>query len=68
VELYLHFTRGFFPVGEANRSSPSNAEVNEYVELYLHFSNTPSWRSAQLKHKGNFTFTLTFTADRVNCQ
>jgi hypothetical protein len=27
------------------------------VELYLHFSDTPSWRGAQLKkHRGNFTF------------
>jgi len=22
------------------------------VELYLHFPSTPSWRDAQLKHKG----------------
>jgi hypothetical protein len=26
------------------------------VELYLHSPNTPPWRGAQLKHRGNFTF------------
>jgi hypothetical protein len=29
------------------------------VELYLHSSNTPSWRGAQ-KHRGSFTFTFNF--------
>jgi hypothetical protein len=28
------------------------------VDLYLHFPNTPSWRGAQLKHRGNFAFYL----------
>jgi hypothetical protein len=28
---------------EADRSSPSSAEVKEWVELYLHSSSTPSW-------------------------
>jgi hypothetical protein len=28
------------------------------VELYLHSPNMPSWRGAQLKHRGNFTFTF----------
>jgi hypothetical protein len=41
---------------EADRSAPSSAEVKECVELYLHSSNTPSWRGAQLKHRDNFTF------------
>jgi hypothetical protein len=27
------------------------------VELYLHSPNTPAWRGAQLKHRGNFTLT-----------
>jgi hypothetical protein len=27
------------------------------VDLHFHFSNTPSWRGAQLKHRDNFTFT-----------
>jgi hypothetical protein len=33
---------------EADHSSPSSAEVKEWVELYLHSSNTPSWRGAQV--------------------
>jgi len=28
------------------------------VELYLYSPNTLSWRGAQLKHRGNFTFTF----------
>jgi hypothetical protein len=31
---------------EADHSPPSSAEVKECVELYLHSSNTPSWRGA----------------------
>jgi hypothetical protein len=34
---------------EADHSLPSNAEVKESVELYLHSPNTPSWHGAQLK-------------------
>jgi len=26
------------------------------VELYLHSTNMPSWRGAQLQHRDNFTF------------
>jgi hypothetical protein len=33
---------------EADHSPPSNAEVKEWVELYFHSPNTPSWRGAQL--------------------
>jgi hypothetical protein len=33
---------------EADHSPLSNAEVKEWVELYLHSPNTPSWRGAQL--------------------
>jgi hypothetical protein len=33
---------------EADHSPPYSAEVKEWVELYLHFPNTPSWRCAQL--------------------
>jgi hypothetical protein len=33
---------------EADHPPPSSAEVKEWVELYLHFPNTPSWRGAQL--------------------
>jgi hypothetical protein len=32
---------------EADHSPPSNAEVKEWVELYIHFLNVPSWRDAQ---------------------
>jgi hypothetical protein len=35
-----------WPGREADHSPPSSAEVKEYVELYLHFPNMPSWRSA----------------------
>jgi hypothetical protein len=43
---------------EADHSPPSSAEVKEWVELYIHSPNTPSWHGAQLKHRDNFTFTL----------
>jgi hypothetical protein len=43
---------------EADHSPPSSAEVDEYVELYLHSPITPSWRGAQLKHRNNFNFYL----------
>jgi hypothetical protein len=33
---------------EAEHSPPSSAEIKEWVEVYLHSPNTPSWRSAQL--------------------
>jgi hypothetical protein len=42
---------------EADHSSPSSAEVKEWVELYFHSPNTPSWHGAQLKHRDTFTFT-----------
>jgi hypothetical protein len=48
------------PGREADHSSPSSAEVKEWVELYLHSHHTPTCRGAQLKHKDNFTFTFTF--------
>jgi hypothetical protein len=43
------------PVREADHSPPTSADVKECVELYLHFSNTPSWRGAH----DNFTYTFT---------
>jgi hypothetical protein len=46
------------PGREANHSSPSNAEVKEWVELYFHSPNTPSWRGAQLKHRDNSSIKL----------
>jgi hypothetical protein len=46
---------------EADHSPPSSVEVKEWVELYLHSPNAPSWRGDQLgEHRNNFTF-LTFT-------
>jgi hypothetical protein len=46
---YQMGTRSSFPWREADHSPPSSAEVKEWVELYLHYPNTPSWRGAQLK-------------------
>jgi hypothetical protein len=46
------------PRREADHSPPSSAEVKERVDLYIHSSNTPSWRGTQLKHRDNFTFTI----------
>jgi hypothetical protein len=34
------------PGREANHSPPSSAGVKEWVELYIHSPNTPSWRGA----------------------
>jgi hypothetical protein len=34
------------PGREADHSPPRSAEVKELVELYLHSSNTSSWRGA----------------------
>jgi hypothetical protein len=39
----------FYSGREADHSPPSSAEVEEWVELYLHSPNTPSWRGAQLE-------------------
>jgi hypothetical protein len=42
---------------EADHSPLSSAEVKEWVELYLHSPNTPSWRGAQLgEHRNIFTY------------
>jgi len=49
------------PGRQANHSPPSSAEVKEWVELYLHFLNTPLWHGAQLKKvEGQLDFTFTF--------
>jgi hypothetical protein len=39
---------------EADHSPPSRAEVNEWVELYLHSPNTPSRRGVQLGRAQGF--------------
>jgi hypothetical protein len=45
----------YYPGREADHSPPASAEVREWVALYLHSPNTPSWRGAQLKHRDKFT-------------
>jgi hypothetical protein len=37
------------PGREADHSPTSSAEVKEWLELYIHSPNTPSWRGAELK-------------------
>jgi hypothetical protein len=49
--VLAHYNRGSFVGGkaagrEADHSPPSSAEVEECVELSLHFPNTSSWRGA----------------------
>jgi hypothetical protein len=66
-------TRGSFPGGkaagpEADHSLPSSAEVKEWVELYLHSPNTPSWCDAQLKHGDNFTFISSVRLAFILCE
>jgi hypothetical protein len=50
-----------WPGREAVHSPPSSAEVKEWVELYLHSPNTPSWRGAQLKEAQGQLYLLPFT-------
>jgi hypothetical protein len=45
---------------EADHSPPSSVEVKEWVELYLHSPNTPSWRGAQLRGAQGQLFLLLF--------
>jgi len=45
--------------GEAGHSPPSSAQVEEWVELYLHSPNTTSWCDAQLKAHGQLYLYLT---------
>jgi hypothetical protein len=69
----IQWAAGALPLGvkrlgrEADHSSQSSTEVKEWVELYPHFPNTPSWRGAQLKHRDNFTFTFTFNLQLYTC-
>jgi hypothetical protein len=44
----------FYSGREADHSPPSSAEVKDWVELYLHSPNTPSWRGVQGEHRDNF--------------
>jgi len=60
----IHWVPGALSLGvkrpgrEADHSPPSNAEVKECVELYLHYPNTFSWRDVQLKIQGQLYFYL----------
>jgi hypothetical protein len=59
VTVWEHHVPLAFNTGrEADHSPPSSAEVKEWVELYFHSPNTPSWRGAQGEHRDNFTFTF----------
>jgi hypothetical protein len=51
---------------EADHSPPSGAEVKEWVELYFHSPNTPSWRGAQLGGAQGQLY-LTYNAVRCTC-
>jgi hypothetical protein len=51
----------FYSGCEADHSHPSSAEVKEWVELYLHSPNTPSWRDAQFGGAQGQLLTFTFT-------
>jgi len=46
------------PGREADNSPPSSAEVKEWVELYFHSPNTPSWRYVQLRKRTGTTLPL----------
>jgi hypothetical protein len=48
--LFLGIKR---PGREADHSPTSTAQVKEWLELYLHSPNTPSWSGAQLKEKAH---------------
>jgi hypothetical protein len=51
---------------EADHSPPSSAEVKEWVELYLHSPNAPSWRDAPLVGaQGQLLFQLNTFNDAV---
>jgi hypothetical protein len=57
--------QGLFPSGkvagrEADYSPPSSAEVKEWMELYLHSPNTPSWRGARLQKSTGATLPLPY--------
>jgi hypothetical protein len=49
---------------EADHSPPSSAEIKEWVEMYLHSPNTPSWCGAQL---GRVEGGMKLTQNHVQC-
>jgi hypothetical protein len=42
----------FYLGREADHSPLSSAKIKEWVELYLHSPNMPSWRGTQGEHGG----------------
>jgi hypothetical protein len=50
---------------EAIHSPPSSAEVKEWVELYLQFPNTPSWRGAQGEHRDRDIYITRYIAAQM---
>jgi hypothetical protein len=55
------------PGREAGHSHQSSTEVKECVEVYLHYTNIPSW-CAQLKKSIGSTLPLPFTVNIYNKQ
>jgi hypothetical protein len=53
---------------EADHSPPSNAEVKEWVELYLHSPSAPSWRSARWGEHSYFVMACGFFFHDMNLQ
>jgi hypothetical protein len=56
-----------FNIREAGPLPPSSSEVKEWLELYLHSPNTPSWRGAQFQKKSTGT-TLPLPLPRIEPQ
>jgi hypothetical protein len=54
------------PGRKADYSPTSSAEAKEWVELYFHYPNTPSWRGAQFK-KLYLHFYLNYKNMFLNC-
>jgi hypothetical protein len=67
IQPRIQWVPGTFSLGvkrpgrEADHSPSSRAEVKEWVQLYLHSPNKPSWCGAQVNHRDSFTFTFTYT-------
>jgi hypothetical protein len=60
-EYHFDVPLAFHSEREVDYSSPSRVEVKEWVELYLHSPNTPSWRGTQGEHRDEYYFNLELT-------
>jgi hypothetical protein len=55
IQSPIQWVPGSFSLGvrrpgrKADHSPPSSAEVKDWVQIYIHSPNTPSWRGVQLK-------------------